>query len=181
MSSKKFLPLLFLFLTIVSCVDDLDFDQINDYSATPEFTAALTSFRILPFQFFNSSGIQETERTDITDFRIFQNSYLRDKLVKLDFNLEIKNEYNRAFILQIDFLNSNNSITHRFQEIRINANTLDYKFLEEIVVSTNQNIKNTSKVRITVQLEDPLLAIDPNGTEELELKSSLKFYLDTDA
>ena len=181
MSSKKILPLLFLYFTTVSCVDDLDFDQINDYSVTPEFTTALTFFKILTFQFFNSAGIQESERTDITDLRIFDNSYVKDKLIKLDFNIDIKNEFDKVFIIQIEFLNQNNSLTYRFKEIIISANDLDFNFLEEIDVNSNQNVKNTSKVRINVKLANPLLPIDPNDTTELELKSSLKLYFDTDA
>ena len=102
-------------------------------------------------------------------------------MIKLDFNIEIKNEFDKVFIIQIEFLNQNNSLTHRFEEIKISANDLDFKFLEEIDVNSNQNVKNTTKVRINVKLENPLLPIDPNDTTELELKSSLKLYFDTDA
>lgn len=181
MSPKKNILIFFFFLALTSCVDDLDFNQFEDYSVTPEITTALTSFKILPIQFYNSAGIQESERTDITDFRIFDNSFVNDNLVKLEFNIEVKNEFDRDFTILIDFLNVNNSITHRFQEIKINANNLDFKFLEEIDVNTNLNVKNTSKVRVTVKMDDALTPLDPNGTTEFELKSSLKLYFDTDA
>ncbi|MEO9571333.1 MAG: hypothetical protein ABJH82_02515 [Polaribacter sp.] len=181
MPSKKIIPLFLFFLSITSCVDDLDFTQFEDYSAAPEFSVALTSFKILPFQFFNSSGIQESEITDVTNFRIFDRSYVKDKLVKLDFNIEIKNELDRDFTIIIELLDINDSRTHRFQQIKINANNLDFKFLEVIEVNSNLNVKNTSKVSVTVKMDDTITPLDPYSTTEFELKSSLKLYFDTDA
>jgi hypothetical protein len=180
MSPKKLIPILFYFLAITSCVDNLDFSQIEDYSITPEYTVSLTYFTILPFQFFNQTGVQESQKTDITDFRVFDNSFTRDNLVKVDFNVEIKNEFDRNFTLQIDFLNENLNVTHHFKEIEVNANNLNYKFNETIEVSTNPNIKNTTKVRVNV-IDNSSAPIESTDTTEFEFKSSAKFYIDTDA
>ncbi|ARV16681.1 hypothetical protein [Polaribacter sp. SA4-12] len=180
MSPKKLIPILFYLLAITSCVGNLDFTQIEDYSVTPEYTVSLTYFTILPFQFFNQSGIQEFEKTDITDFRIFENSYIRKNLVKVDFNVEIKNEFDRDFTLQIAFLDDNNNLTHSFKEIKVKANNLNYKFDETVEVSTNSNIKNTTKVRVTV-IDISAKPLDALGTTEFEFKSSAKIYIDTDA
>ncbi|KGL62824.1 hypothetical protein [Polaribacter sp. Hel1_85] len=181
MTPKKIFPFLCCFFFIVSCTDNLDFSQIEDYNATPEYTTSLTYFTVLPFQFFNQLGVQENEKTDITDFKIFENSYFRDNLVKIDFNVEIKNEFDRDFTIQIVFLNQNNSATHTFQEINVNANNLDYKFQETVEVSTNSNVKNTVKVRITVKIVNSTVQLDPADTSEFEFKSSAKIYIDTDA
>ena len=180
MSLKKLIPIFFCLLTITSCVDNLDFSQIEDYSVTPKYTVSLTYFTILPFQFFNQSGIQEFQKTDITDFRVFENSYTRDNLVKVDFNVEIKNEFDRDFTLKIAFLDGNNNLTHRFKEIKVNANNLNYKFDETIEVSVNPNIKNTTKVRVTI-IDNSALPLDATDTTEFEFKSSAKIYIDTDA
>jgi hypothetical protein len=180
MSPKKLIPILFCFLAMTSCVDNLDFSQIEEYSLTPEYTVSLTYFTVLPFQFFNQAGIQESVKSDITDFRVFENSYTRDHLVKVDFNVEIKNEFDRDFTLQITFLDNNMNVTHRFNEINVNANNLNYKFDETVEVSTNPNVKNTSRVRVVI-IDNSTTPIDASATTEIEFKSSAKIYIDTDA
>ena len=179
MSPKKLIPILFCFLAITSCVDNLDFSQIEDYSITPEYTVSLTYFTVLPFQFFNQAGVQESQKSDITEFRVFENSYTRKNLVKVDFSVEIKNEFDRDFTLQITFLDDNNNLTHRFNEIKVNANNLDYKFDETVEVRTNPNVKNTTKVSVDI-IDNSSLPIDPSDTTEFEFKSSAKIYIDTD-
>ena len=84
---KKIISFILLF-SILSCAETLDFSQIEDYRATPEYTFSLTYFKITPIQFFNQSGIQESERTDITDFRVFDNDFLRNNLVKIGSSLD---------------------------------------------------------------------------------------------
>ena len=183
MSLKKIFPLLLCVLVTFSCADDLDFSQVNDYSATPEYTGSITYFTILPIQFFDQSGVQQTEKTDVTAFRIFDNSYLRDNLVKVDFYVEIKNEFDRGFTIQIDFLDDNDSNlpTHIFKEINVSANNLDYKFNETIEVSSNPNIKKTTRVRVKVKVDTSTTPLNPSDTSEFEFKSSAKIYIDTDA
>jgi hypothetical protein len=179
MSLKKLIPILFCFLAITSCVDNLDFSQIEDYSITPEYTVSLTYFTVLPFQFFNQFGIQESQKSDITEFRVFENSYTRKNLIKVDFSVEIKNEFDRDFTVQITFLDDNNNLTHRFNEIKVDANNLSYKFDETVEVRTNPNVKNTTKVRVDI-IDNSSEPIDHSDITEFEFKSSAKIYIDTD-
>lgn len=177
---RKIYPLLLILMFLFSCVDKLDLSQIEDYNATPEYIASLTYFKVLPFQFFNQLGVQESERTDITDFRVFENDFLRKNLVKIDFFVEIKNEIDKDFTMQIEFLDNNNNLTHRFQDINVSANDLDYKFDETIEVSSNPNIKNTIKIKVTVKIDNPNPPLNPVDNSEFEFKSSAKIYIDTD-
>ena len=179
MFPKKYLNILFLFFISISCTNELDFSQIDDYSAKPEYIGAVTYFTVLPLQFFNQSGVQETERTDITDFKIFENDYLKKNLVKIDFNVEIKNEYNTAFVIQANLLDENGNDIYVFKELTVAANNLDYKFIETIEVSANPNIKNTAKVKVVVKFADSSVVVDPNAKTEFQFKSSVKIYLDT--
>ena len=179
MFPKKYLNILFFFFISISCTSELDFSQIDDYNAQPEYIGSIAFFSILPPQFYNQSGVQVTERTDITDLRFFENPFIENNLVKLDFNVEIKNEYNTAFVVQVSLLDESGNDTYVFQELNIPANKLDYKFKETIEVNTNQNVKNTSKVKIVVKFFDTSFVINPNATTEFQFKSSSKIYLDT--
>jgi hypothetical protein len=180
MSPKKLMSILFCFLAMISCVDNLDFSQIEDYNITPEYTVSLTYFTVSSAQFFNQAGVQESIKSDITGFRIFDNSFTKENLVKLDFNVEIKNEFDREFTLQIDFFDDNNNLTHRFNEIKVNASNLNYKFQETVEVRANPNIKNTTIVRVVI-IDNSAEPLDASATTEFEFKSSAKIYIDTDA
>ncbi len=181
MSLRKLTPLFFCFLLMISCVEELDFSQLDDYKATPEYVSSIAYFTIQPIQFFNQSGTQETEKTDVTDFRIFDNIYIRKNLVKIGFHVAIKNEFDRGFTIQIDFLDDNNNPTHKFKEIKVAAKNLNYKFDETIEVSANVNVINTKKVKVFVKIDDAATPLDPKDTSEFEFKSSAKIYIDTDA
>jgi len=173
---SKLSLILFCFLVITSCVKNLDFSQIEEYSISPEYTVSLTYFTILPFQFFNKAGVQEAEKSDITDFRVFENSNVRDKLVKLHFYVEIKNEFDRDLTLQISFLDDNMNVTHRFNDLKVIANNLNYQFDETIDVSANPNIKSTTKVRVVV-IDNSAKPLNDSAKTEFEFKSSVNIYM----
>lgn len=172
----------FSILFFISCADNLDFDQINDYNATPVITSSLAYFTILPSQFFDATGTpSNSEIIDESEIRVFDNDFVKDKVVKIDFNVEIKNEFDRSFSIQIDFLNDNRVITHRLNELNINANDLAFKDMQTVEISSNLNIKNTTRIRITIKIENSATPINPADTSEFEFKSSATIYLDTDA
>jgi hypothetical protein len=162
-----------------SCSEKLDFSQLEDYRITPEYTVSLTYFKITPIQFFNATGVQESERTDITDFRIFENSFSRNNLVKIDFHVKVKNQINKDFTMQVEFLDENRNLTYKFQDIDVSANNLNFDFTETIDVTSNANVKNTSKVKILVKINNTNPPLNPLDTSEFEFKSSAKIYIDT--
>lgn len=176
MPLKKIVLLFICLFSLVSCVDKLDFNQINDFEIAPTFTSSLTYFTLLPSHFFNSDGSQVSSRTDVTGFKIFD-----DNLLKLKFYVEIRNEIDKNFTVQVEFLDSNNLIVHRFNQLEVDAKNLDFKFEEEVEVSTNSNIKYTNKVRIILNIINPNPPLDFSDRSKFEFKSSVNIYLNTDA
>lgn len=182
MISLKNSTLLFCLIAFFSCADNLDFNQIDDYNITPEITSSLVYFALLPTQFFDSTGtVPISEISDVSVIKVFDNDFIRSKLVKADFNIEIKNEFDRDFTVQVDLLNENNSITHRFNELQIEANNLTFTDLQTVIVSANINVKNTRKIRITIKIENSTIPLNKDDTREFEFKSSATIYIDTDA
>jgi hypothetical protein len=168
-------------LLIVSCSKKLDFDQLDDYVLTPVYTSSLGYFTILPIQFFDETGtVEQTEISDLSGFRVFENTFLKNNLVKLDFNVEIKNEFDRNFRLNVEFLDDNDNITHKFSTLNINANNLNYTNLEEIDVLTNLNIKNTTQVKVNAILESSTEPLNSASTSEFEFKSAVTIYIQKD-
>lgn len=168
------------FLVFNSCYEELDFDQINEYIYQPVITSSLTFFSVVPGQFFNAAGVQETSITSESDFRVFEDSFVKNDIVKIDFNTLIKNEFDRGFTINVSFLDDNNTLLYQFTSIVIPAGDLENTFTEEVFISTNPAIVNITKVRIRAELEDTGTNMNPNDTNEFELKSSVILYIESE-
>jgi hypothetical protein len=166
-------------LVFNSCYEELDFDQINDYVYKPVITSSLTFFSVVPGQFFNTVGVQETSITSESDFRVFEDSFVKNDIVKIDFNTLIKNEFDRDVTIDVSFLDDNNTLLYQFASIVIPAGDLENTFTEEVFISTNPAIVNTTNVRIRAELEDTGTSMNPNDTSEFELKSSVTLYIES--
>lgn len=178
---KKIFSLIFSFFILFSCTNNLDFSQIEDHRATPEFTGAFISFTLLPFQFFNEiTGSQKFKLIEKSSFSLTENELLVNKLVKIDFNAEIINEFNNDFTIQLIFLDSNDLPTYSFQDITVSASDTNFNFFETAEVNFNPKIKNTDRVKIVVTINDPSTVLDPfDLSTKLKFKSSLKIYFDS--
>lgn len=162
---------------LTSCSESLDFDQVDDYVYEPIFTSALTFFTVAPFQFFNSSGILEDEITHTDNFQAFQRDFVRENVIKIDFNTEIKNEFSTDVTLTFEFLNNNMDLVYPAVVISVEENNLNHTFLEEIVIEDHPNILNANFIRVKAKLDDISVPLDPNDTSEFEFKSSITLYI----
>jgi hypothetical protein len=173
--------ILIAFLGILfSCSSNLDFDQVQDLETTPVYNIPLGYFTISSNGFISDAATPIVSVSEIIEYRIFDNSLLRDNLVRQNFSIEIINTFNRAFIISIGFLDENDNQTFPSSSYTVNANQQDFK--EQIVIdnidTNNSNVKNTKKLSLTINLEDqstPLRA--SNGF--FNFKSSTTVYLKT--
>jgi hypothetical protein len=175
---KKILPFIASFFILFSCTGNLDFSQIEDYRATPEYTGSLISFTLLPFYFFNqTTGNQKFKLIEKSSFGLSERGLLADALVKIDFNAEIINEFNNDFTIQLNFLDANNIPTYSFQDIIVSASDTNFDFFETVEVNNNPKIKNTVRFEAIVTINNPLTVLDPSDlSTEFKFKSSLKLY-----
>ncbi|NVJ89201.1 MAG: hypothetical protein HWD82_07145 [Flavobacteriaceae bacterium] len=178
----KFFRILFITSALIfnSCAEDLDFDQVNDYVLRPIYTSALTSFTLLPAQLFDSNGVQQNSITDITNFEVFTDDFVKDNIVKIDFYSEIKNDFDRAVTINIDFLDRNNNVVYSFTPIQVQSKELDFTYLEEIAIASNPTLSETFKIRVEAVLENTGTQMNPNSTEEFEFKSAITVYIEAD-
>jgi hypothetical protein len=181
MNFKKINALFCCLLVVISCVDDLDLSPLDNFKATPTYSVAAVHFTVLPFQFFEQSGNQMNEIREITDFNLFENDYIKNKTVKLEFNAEVLNEYDNDFILEVQLLNANYLPIFKFEKMSVSANDLAYKFKQAETLISNPSLINMRGLSITIKTKNPSLVLDPNDSTELQFKSFIKVYLDTDA
>ncbi|WP_299670707.1 hypothetical protein [uncultured Polaribacter sp.] len=179
---KFFKKVSFLLSTILffSCSQTLDFNQIEDYTTTPVFTSSLTLFTLNASNFVAFPGAPPvTEISERSDFKIFENSYVRDNLVRIDFDFEIRNEFNRDFTMEISLLDAANNLIYKLQDLNIEANNLEFIQKEIIDITQNPNLRNFTNVEVTLSLDDKITPISASDIGILDFKSAITVYLET--
>ncbi len=183
MKLKKAPLFLVFLLTLSSCIKHVDFDQIEDFSATPIIESSLVHYSLTQADFFDLVNSVEivTPITDTSGFTVFDNKFVQENLVKTRLNFEISNEFNREFTVNIVFLDDNDKETYVFKPIIVQKNKLDGKYSEEIAISGNTLFLSTTKMSVSITLSPSSdgSVIDPTTQQTIELKSSAIFHLKT--
>ena len=176
---KIFFKLLFLslVLSISSCSEELDFSQTDDIVLEPVLTSDLTFFTLTPAQFVDINGVILTEISDEFRFEAFQSSFVRDNVIQIDLNTEIRNELDRDVTIELEFLDSNSNIVYAMRPMMIDDGDLNYTYFEDIDIVANPQILTATRIRFTASLENTGTPLNPNDTSEFELKSALTFYI----
>ena len=71
MKSTKIFLLLFITAFLNSCVGNLDFDQVNDFSATPVFNSSLVYFTLDQQEFIDPMTGLENQNAIKDEFRFY--------------------------------------------------------------------------------------------------------------
>lgn len=171
---------LFLFVVFISCVENLNFDQIEDYSAKPSysFSIAFTSVKASSFTPVPGAPVI-TEISQISDFRFFENSFIQKNLIRVDYKFEINNTFDRDFTIETSLLDKDEVLIYRLQDLRIKANKLNTPPIESIDVKSIPVIKNVYKVKVTIKLDDVTTPVSTSEPGVFEFKSASTIYLET--
>jgi hypothetical protein len=180
---KLKIPPLFLFFILIfsSCVKQLDFSQIEDFSAKPIFESSLVHLTADQIDFFDLVNSVEIPQTlYLTDFTILNSKFVRDNLIRAEFNIEFNNYFDRQFTVNVIFLDQNDIETHTFNPIIIGNKNQIFSQKEIINISGNTAFLSSTKVWVSVELlpSSNGSVLDPNIEQKLEFKSSGIFYLE---
>ena len=102
----KVLAIAVLLLFSFSCASDLDFDQANDLKLEPIVVANLAYFNV-EAKDFASVGLGQTMFIDQTTTDIFNDSFFRRRIKKVELLFELENTINRAYAVDLSFLDRN--------------------------------------------------------------------------
>jgi hypothetical protein len=160
----------------VSCSNNLNFDNIN-LEIEPEVTSPLVFFELDQRDFLDENNQEITVVSDITVFRIFDNTVLKDNLVELTLDFEIENGFDRSFLVDFVFLDEDENITYDVEDFSINTGDLDYSSTRSIVIETSPEFLNSIKVRVDVVLSPSTTILNPDIEKTFKFRSSGTFYL----
>lgn len=177
---KKILLITF-FINYFSCTSNLDFEQVEVIETTPIYNVSLGFFNITSNGFSGPDNIPVTSVSSDIEYRIFENTLLRDNLKKQEYAIEITNLFNRAFEIEISFLDFDGNNTFSSFTYTVNANDRDFK--EKIIIddidTRNSNVKNTTTLRLKISLEDESIPLNEANSGSFNFKSSTTLYLGT--
>jgi hypothetical protein len=164
----------------LSCSQPLDFKQLEEYKIMPSISSSLVYFSIDASNFNTIiSGIPAaTEVNETTDFKLLENSFIKQNLVQLDFNFEIKNEFNRVFLLDINLLDAKGNTIHKvFDGFEISGNALKISAEVVLIIQDFPEVVNFTKVQFIIGLKDTTTKLDASSSSKIECKSSLVMHL----
>lgn len=164
---SRFFKSIIVALLFCSCASDLDFNQADNLKIEPVLVANLTYLEAKANDFIDN-GAEHDIVFDAVDFDVFRNNFLKDNLVKAQFDFEVENTIRRDFIITFAFLDANNQITHN---TTINAPA--YAVLKHVDFFENQTLdllKNSVKLEIKIAIQ-PGNPITNNSEGHLKLRS----------
>ena len=166
----------------LSCSQPLDFKQLEEYTIMPSISSSLVFFSIDASNFNTIiSGLPAaTEVNETTNFKLLENSFIKQNLVQLDFNFEIKNEFNRVFLLDINLLDAQSNTIHKvFDGFEISGNALDISAEVVLIIEDFPEVVNFTKVQFILGLKDTTKILDATSLSKIECKSSLVMHLES--
>lgn len=176
---NKILPFIILSLFFVSCSSDLNFDQVDDFKLQPVLVGNLAYFNV-PANQFVDNGVEQIITSDVQEFDVFKEKFLRDDVVKAEFDFEIENTINRAFTVKLLLISEDNktleTITLLVPAYSGSSNVIKYP----TEVFENQRLallKQTTKAGFVLQM-DAGPPLNENSPGSLKLRSGATVYME---
>jgi hypothetical protein len=173
---NKFFGIFILSLLFLSCSSDLDFDQANDLELKPVVVANLASFDIQANQFV-IGGVEQPLVGDVLNFKVFNDEDFTNNLSRTDLYFEFNNTINRAFIINLYFLDANDARLYTIP-FTIPAYTGSPNVVAKTEVFENAQLdilKNTHKIAFVIAMM-PGIPLTDSSLGSLKMRSSATIY-----
>ena len=182
---KKILTLFVFSSALLSCVDDVDFDQADDLQIEPVIEASLVFFEEPASSFLDEDGTEAETVQDTVRIEVFSDEFVVDNVIKAEFLFEGVNTINRAYSADIDFLDDENNVLHMVNlaipESTDNTDVM-VTHLETFEGITLESMKASTQLAFTLTLEpsDDGSILDENSPGNLRFRSKAAFYFAID-
>lgn len=182
---KKIIPLLLLFM-IASCVEDVDFDQAEDFVIFPVLESSLIFFNFPASEFQEPTGTAIVTVGDDLELDVFNDEFLRDNLIKAEFFFEITNSIDRNFRATIIMYDETDQITYNF-DIDVTpdgSNEVITAHTEVFEDALLDQLKNTVRLELVLNMFPSPTGIPLNqnslGNIKMRSKATLFFQIDSE-
>jgi hypothetical protein len=176
--NKRILGIFILALFSFSCTSNLDFNQVNTLKLTPVYVANFATFEV-PANEFVTNGVEQTVSGEVSDFDVFRDTYFKKSLTRADLFFEFNNTINRAYKINLYFLDINNNPVYSisFPVITPYTGTTNLVTKTEIFENAKLDLlKTTKRIAFTVTMASGV-PLTENSLGSLKLRSSATVYL----
>ncbi|MEW4922993.1 hypothetical protein [Algibacter sp. 2305UL17-15] len=160
------------------CAKPVDFNQLDDLTLLPVMETSIIFYNATAGDFF-VGGQEENVAQDFVFIDVFNNGFVQDNLVRAEFVFETKNSINRAYSLQLDFLDVGGALLESFSinsPASPNNEVVASEHSEVFEGATLANIKQSRILVFTLEML-PGAPINQNSPGEIDLKSKGIFHL----
>lgn len=167
---------LFLFISLISCVKDVDLDQAQEIVIPPTAAIDLIYFDLEKEEFYIGPG-GNLRAVDESRLDFLDDDYIQNGLMRADFNFRFINSFENAFKINVLFRSPTNAIRYQIP-IEVPAGSMEapavIDYTEIVDNSQIDKIKKSIKVSIDIDmLEDPVV-----NEGSLQLKSKGTYYFE---
>lgn len=172
MKKTKFLYLLILLIG-VSCVKDIDLDQIDDIEIFTDHNVTLVHFDLGVLNFLDEFNNELLVFSDTTRLPIFIGSFTKDYLIQADFNYILNNSFDRNILFQFELLDSIDNSLLKFDPVFVPSGTTDLSITQSIFEDELPTVFETEKIVVTFAMTSGGIPLNPFQNNKINLKSAL--------
>lgn len=170
-----------VFVIMTSCIKDVDFDQIDNFSLTPVLASSIVYTEVEAIRFVENGMELEIVRDSVANIEIFEDEFVKDNLVKVELVFEATNTINRTFNLKIDFLSDEDELQHTISFDAVEStfgNNIITNYTEIFEDDNLDDLKLITKMVMTLTIYPSANGtnLDENSTGKVSLKSKGIFY-----
>ena len=173
----KVLAIVVLLLFSFSCASDLDFDQANDLKLEPIVVANLAYFNV-EAKDFAGSGSGQIMFNEQTTTDIFNESFFKRRIKKVELLFELENTINRVYVVDLFFLDRNGQEIYKTNlNVRSYAGAVNKIDKTEVFDGINlELLKHTTTIVFSVRMlaGTPLSSNSPGS---LKFRSGVTAYI----
>lgn len=160
-----------------SCASDLDFEQVNTIKLEPVIVTNLAYFDAKATQFV-TNGVERNIIFETSTIQIFDDSFFRQRLKKVELFYELENTINRAYTLDVLFLDKDNQSVHALKLAIPSYTGAENKTTKTDLFEGLQLdlLKKTTKITFILVMR-PSRTMTDLSIGSLKLRSSITAYL----
>lgn len=176
--AKKTGYLIALLCVVLSCSRPIDLDQAKELELTPVMQTSLVYLNESASSFLeNGSGVTVNQDFILVEF--FSDSFIAERLDKVEFFFESKNSMKKGFELQIEFFDETSQLLNAFTVIQEASLDGSENVSDHLEVYENDKLELLKKTKAIVFTLRQVSGgpIDENTAGRIKLKSFGTFYL----
>jgi len=173
-SLYKIILLISVALCFSSCLDDLDFEQTEEFEIEPTAAVSLLNFDLNQNELLDNNILEVPTINEETLLPSFQNALIQEDLDILALEFELSNSFEGSYTIDVVFLDESGEETYAVETIELPEDTPIFSYTEDVVILDNPDFLNSKMVSVVITYNGE--SIDNDVDASLIFKSAALLY-----